>query len=59
LGEPVLAFPIREELNEYNVAGIFAKPNKTSMRYLESLEELAPYKYADCNKVEQKLDILL
>ena len=48
LGEPVLAFPIREEWNEYYVAGIFAKPNMTSMRYLESLEELDPYKYADC-----------
>jgi len=59
LGEPVLAFPIREEWNEYYVAGIFAKPNMTSMRYLESLEELDPYKYADCNKVEQKPDILL
>lgn len=59
LGDPILAFSIREELNEYNVAGIFAKPNETSMRYLESLEELDPYKYADCNRVEQKPDILL
>lgn len=58
LGEPVLAFPIREELNECSVAGIFAKPNKTSMRYLEGLEELDSYKYAGCNKVEQKPDIL-
>ena len=59
LGESVLAFPIREEWNEYHVAGIFARPNMTSMRYLESLEELDPYKYADWNKVEQKPDILL
>ena len=59
LGEPILAFPIREELNEYDVAGIFAKPNMTSIRYLESLQELDPYKYADCNRVEQKPDILL
>lgn len=59
LGDPILAFSIREELNEYNVAGIFAKPNETSMRYLESLGELDPYKYADCNRVEQKPDILL
>lgn len=59
LGKPVLAFPIREEWNEYHVVGIFARPNMTSMRYLESLEELAPYKYADWNKVEQKPDILL
>lgn len=58
LDEPILAFPVREKLGEYNVPGIFARPNMASMRYLESLEELDPYKYVDCNEVEQKPDIL-
>lgn len=58
LDEPILAFPAREEWNEYNIPGIFAEPNLTSMRYLESLDELDPYKYAVCNEVEQEPDII-
>lgn len=58
LTEPILAFPARAELKEYNVPGIYASPNMTSMRYLESLKELDPYKYADCNEVEQEPDIV-
>lgn len=58
LDEPILAFPTRQCFHEYDVPGIFAKPNIASMRYLESLEELNPYQYADCTEVTQQPDVL-
>lgn len=37
--------------------GIFASPNLTSMRYLETLSELDPGQYADCNEVTMTPEI--
>lgn len=58
MDEPILAYPVRKELNEYKVPGIFSIPNMTSMRYLENLDELVISKYADCKKVMQEPDIV-
>lgn len=35
LGEPILAFPIRKEYDEYYWKGIYAKPHTATMRMLE------------------------
>lgn len=58
LDEPILAFHVNEEIGEYNVKGIFASPNITSMNYLEGLSELDPGNYADCNEVVEIPDVL-
>lgn len=58
LEEPILAFPVREEFHECYVPGIFARPNMSSMKYLEKLEKLDIDKYADFNMVQQQPDVL-
>lgn len=58
MDEPVLAFPVRPELDKYDIPGIFAIPNMTSMKYLEGLEELNLDTYAAFNEVQQKPDII-
>lgn len=55
--ESILAFRVNEEIGEYDVKGIFTSPNMTSMRYLESLSELDPENYSDCNEVTMTPDI--
>lgn len=56
--ETKLAFSVNEKIGEYDVKGIFASPNRTSMHYLESLTELNPGKYADCNEVQMLPEIV-
>lgn len=40
LGEPILAFPIRAEYEEYTWAGIFANPNISTMNMLDNAKSI-------------------